>query len=218
MSVSTDRRARVLALVVAGLLLVAGCGGGSTTTGGSPTTDARTTDTAGETGETTGGAPGTGLPPDACLLITQADIAAALQLNVLEGQLFDEGDVTVCAFESADHFSTVEVSRYEPVGDLVANTSAADPNAEDVTGVGDEAVAQMDLGRLTMRVGEVGVVITSAPDPELDGLVQLARIAVGSEAREPRLSHAHALTCSEQACPTRPWKVRWCQAPRWCRV
>ena len=179
MSVPTARRARVCAVALAGLLLAAGCGGGDATTdAGTPTTDG------GATSDTADSAAGEGLAPDACLLITPADIAAALQLNVLEGKLYEDTGVTICAFEGADHFGTVEVSRFEPVGDLIKNTLAADPAANELAGVGDEAVEQIALGQVTVRMGDVGVVISSTPDPELDGLVQLARIAVGSEARE----------------------------------
>lgn len=46
-------------------------------------------------------------------------------------------------------------------------------------GVGDEAVKQLELGTIIVRVGEIGVVITVVPSPTEAALVQLARTAVG---------------------------------------
>ena len=174
--------ARRSAIFVAILFAVTACGGGDTTDAADETPTTSSTDTgAGDAGTTTSaGDIGSVESVNACGLITPADIQAALQLSVEAGELFDNGSVTTCAFKTSDHYASVDVSRFEPVGDLIENTLAADPKANDLPGVGDAAIEQIYIGQVTMRVGDVGVVISSIPPPALEGLVQLARTAAGS--------------------------------------
>lgn len=187
MPVETDRRRdrglrltrtrRVSSIGLVVFVLAAGCGGGDTKKAAddpssTPTTAASSGTTSGGDGDSAGSAA-------ACGLLTPKDIDAALHLTVGEGEPSDEGSVAVCRFKTDDGSTTIKLSRYEPVGDLIKNTLAGDPKAKELPGVGDEAVDQIHIGQLTMRVGEIGVVVSVLPAPTLDGLVQLARTAAG---------------------------------------
>lgn len=165
----------VASIALVAVLVAAGCGGGGTKKAGDTST---TSTTAASSSTTTPGGGGSG-DTGVCALVTPADIDAALHLTVGKGELFDNGSVTTCGFKTADGSTTINVTRYEPVGDLLKNTRAADPKAKDLPGVGDEAIDEIHIGSVTMRVGEIGLVIGAVPAPTLDGLVQLARIAAG---------------------------------------
>lgn len=187
-----DRRPRRSTMVATAalvtLLVAAGCGGGDgdkaadNSTASSSTSSSSSTSTTADDSSTTLEDDGDAISPGGvCDLVTPVDIDAALQVTVEAGQQQSEQDnAAVCSFETADNGSThVAVFLYEPVGNLLANTLAGDPSAEALSGVGDEAVKQLEIGQITMRVGETGVVITVVPTPTEAALVQLARTAAG---------------------------------------
>jgi hypothetical protein len=160
-----------------GLLAIAGCGGGgdkaddttSSTSSSTSTTAADTTTTVGDD-----------LVRKVCDLVTVDDITAALHVTVEPGTESGGGGVTtVCSYATADESTTVEVTRHEPVGDLIADTLAGDPKAEAYPGILEEAVIQLEMGQITVRVKDVGLVIHASPAPDEVALVQLARVGAG---------------------------------------
>ncbi len=185
MTVETNRRAardlrltptaRLSAIVLVIAFIAAGCGGGDTKEAADETSSTSSSTS------TTAASPDTrAASTDVCGLLTPTAIDAALHVTVGEGELFDEGSVTICAFETADGSTTVKVSRYEPAGDLIANTLAGDPEANELAGVGDEAVDQLHIGQVTTSFRGIGIVISVFPAPSLEVLVQLARTAAGA--------------------------------------
>lgn len=160
------RRTRVSSIALVVFVLAAGCGGDTTPDSqGTTTTDSPAT-TAGDSAS-------------ACELITAVDIQAAVHVTVGEAKSSNNGSVTICSFETADKSTIVNLSRYEPVSDLLKNTLEADPAAKPLAGVGDEAVLQIKIGQLTMRVGEIGIALSVIAVPSEAALVQLARTIAG---------------------------------------
>ena len=157
---------RVWAVVLVAIV-AAGCGDGDPTVEPSPSSPATSaTPTVGPSG-----------PTAACGLLTPYDIDAALHVTVADGVLTGEGSVTVCTFTTADTTTTVTVTRHEPIGDLLGQTLAGDPDATEFAGVGDDAVEQPHIGQITVAAEDLGIVIKVAPVPSRDALVQLARVA-----------------------------------------
>ena len=143
---------RVAVVATAVFLVVAGCGGDDDDADArSDDTSAASTTTAAP-GTTSGDEQGSTGATDACGLVTPDDIEAALDVTVGDGISTDDGSVSTCTFESDDGAS-VGVTRYDPVGDLIANSVAADSNLNELPGVGDEAVERIDRGRLLIARG-----------------------------------------------------------------
>jgi hypothetical protein len=158
-----------LAVMAAVVLLGAGCGGKAKTT-------------LREASATTSAHPSTTTIPgvkSACDLISAVDIKAALKVAVEAPASSYNGDASICMFATADKTSTVTLARFEPVGDLLTKTLASDPEAKAITSVVDEAVLQLKAGRITVRKGTTGFVLTVAPPPTEAELIQLARTVAG---------------------------------------
>lgn len=107
------------------------------------------------------------------------DIKAALRVDVGTPTSSDNGSVTTCNFATADKSTIVSLVRHEPVGDLLKNVLAADPDAKAFPGIIDEAVLQIKIGQITVRKGKVGFAISVMPVPTQEALVQLARQSAG---------------------------------------
>jgi hypothetical protein len=133
----------------------------------------------GTTAPTDTGAPVASKGGNACGLLSTAEIKTTLGLDMLEGTLTDNGSVTACSFQNADRSVQVNVFRYEPKNDLLVNTRAADPNAKTLTGIGDDALIQENIGSLTFSVGEIGVTIGVGLDATPAQLQEAARVAAG---------------------------------------
>lgn len=173
------------------LLLVAGCGASdgevdavnTTLEPGATDTTATaetTTSTEGTTSTTTAAA------LDVCEIITVGDIEAALGVVVPEGEEMDEPGEDICIYDSGARDPEVVVSRHDPVGDLLTTTLTGDPTAVELSAVNDEAVLQLERGTITIRRGDVGIVITVVVTPVTvtpplteENLVLLAQTAAG---------------------------------------
>jgi hypothetical protein len=169
---------RSIHLLTAALLLVAltaACGSKSKTNNAA--TDSTTTTAASTTGTTGAGSKGTGENSHACDLVTVADIQLALGATVGAGTRSEPSDVTTCTFQSADHNTNVHVFRYERGGDLPTNIRAADKNAKTCTGIGDDCVEEVALGKITFTIGEIGVSIESDSSPTAAQLEQIGKLA-----------------------------------------
>ena len=185
------RPGRLAVAVGCATLLVAGCGAGdgevdaaNTTLGPGATnatsTSGTTTSTQGTTSTTTADA------LDVCEVITVGDIEAALGVVVPEGEEMEEPGEDICIYDSGARDPEVVVSRHDPVGDLLSTTLTADPTAVELSTVNDAAVLQLERGTITLRRGDVGIVITVvltpvtvAPALTEQDLVLLAQTAAG---------------------------------------
>lgn len=167
------RSVHLMTVAVLLVALTAACGSKSKTND----TAGATTTTAASTGTTGAGSKGTGSNAHACDLVTVADIATALQATVGAGNPIDQGDTTACTFQSADHNTNVHVFRYERGGDLLKNIRAADKDAKTCTGIGDDCVEEVALGKITFTIGEIGISIDSDSTPTAAQLEQVAKLA-----------------------------------------
>ena len=169
-------RRSIQVLAATALLVVAASGCGSDSK--SDTDADATTTTAGDT--TTTGTPsgGTGENAHACDLLTAADIDAALNVAVGEAFPTTDSDVTTCTYKSADGETIVNVFRYERGDDLLSSIRAADPDAKTVSGIGDDAVEQANIGSIATTIGSIGIKIGVSPVPSTDALEQLATASV----------------------------------------
>lgn len=96
-------------------------------------------------------------------------------MTVSKGEPRTQGDVTTCSFSTADKATIITVYRYERSGDLLKNIRAADSKAKTVSGIGDDAVEEPEIGQITLVIGEIGLAINVAPPPSSAALQQLAK-------------------------------------------
>ena len=169
---------RLIQVLAATALLGAvasGCGSDSKSDTAS---DSTTTTTGEDTTSTRAPSGGTGENAHACDLLTAADIDAALHVAVGEAFPTTDSDVTTCTYKSADGETIVNVFRYERGDDLLSNIRAADPDAKTVSGIGDDAVEEANIGSIATTIGSIGIKVGVSPVPSTDALEQLAKASV----------------------------------------
>jgi hypothetical protein len=168
------RSIHLLAAAVLLVALTAACSSKSKTDSAADTTTTTAADTTGTTGAAS---KGTGSNAHACDLVTPADIQTAFQATVGEGNKVDNGDTTACTFQSADHNTNVHVVRYERAGDLLKNIRAADKDATTCTGIGDDCVEEVKLGKITFTTGEIGISVSIDSTVTAAQLEQIGKLA-----------------------------------------
>ena len=170
------RSPRVLLVILVVSSLAGGCSSKksdtstATTAGGSVTTAASSATTAAASSGTKA--------TDACGLLTPADLQASLGVAFGDGALTTSGDTTLCAFQTADHKNNVHVTRYGNGAALMTGVKQGDPNAKPISGLGDEAYDESSIGKVVVRVGQIGLSVSGTPAPTLAQLEELARKAL----------------------------------------
>jgi len=185
------------AFVLAALLSLAACGGGSTNPTGSPASAGSTqtvvsgepssgspTDEPGATpAETTTGGGGGGGAPDACALVTADEAAGILGIEGVTTEL-TPGDFSYCFYSDAAG-DLIAASSYTARGGHAAfDIWKAGAGVQEIDGIGDDAVFDPSSATLFVSKSDalLGMTAGIGTDPEaqrLDWARQFGQIAAG---------------------------------------